>query len=347
MAQQSKLQNLLDKLVDNKKVFGTALHVESLQGELIFSGAAGDLAIEQPYFIASTTKLYTTAMIMKLRSEGKLDIEDKVSKYINSDLLAGLNTFGGVDHAPEVTIHHLLAHTSGFPDYFSGKSKAGTSLESQLTEGEDRGWTFEQAIELAKTIPAKFTPGQSGKALYSDTNYQLLGRIVEELRGDSIANIFQAEIFAELGLKSTYMFTNKGGEQVKNLYYKDKLLTIPQAMASFQADGGIVSTAAESMAFLREFFAGRFFPKEYFLELLAENHAVMFPLKYGIGIMRFSLPRIFTLFKKYPELLGHSGLSGAFAYFCPEKELCFTGTVNQIAYPSISYRLLVQAMAAI
>jgi CubicO group peptidase (beta-lactamase class C family) len=117
-------------------------------------------------------------------------------------------------------------------------------------------------------------------------------------------------------------------------------------MCSFGADGGIVSTAEESMIFIKAFFNGQLFPKEYINEMKIWNN-IFFPLQYGVGLARFKLPRIFSAFKSYPELIGHSGLSGAFAFYCPAKEIYFTGTVNQISNPSISYKLMIKLLSAL
>jgi D-alanyl-D-alanine carboxypeptidase len=57
--------------------------------------------------------------------------------------------------------------------------------------------------------------------------------------------------------------------------------------------------------------------------------------------MRLKLPRIFSPFKPVPELIGHSGISGAFAFYCPENDMHITGTVNQIHDPGLSYRLMI------
>jgi hypothetical protein len=58
--------------------------------------------------------------------------------------------------------------------------------------------------------------------------------------------------------------------------------------------------------------------------------------------MRFRLPRIFSPFQAQPELIGHSGLSGAFAFYAPAKRTFITGTVNQLAYPDTSFRLMLK-----
>lgn len=131
------------------------------------------------------------------------------------------------------------------------------------------------------------------------------------------------------------------------LYYRSNQLHIPKAMSSFGPDGGIVSNAKDSMLFLRAFFEGKIFPQKYLEVAMSEYNRIFFPLQSGVGIMYYDLPRIFTIFKKLPSLVGHSGLSGAFAYYCPDRELFFTGTVNQIANPGRSYRLLIQLLGLV
>ncbi len=189
----------------------------------------------------------------------------------------------------------------------------------------------------------RFKPGARGKAFYSDTNYQLLGRVIEAIVGKRMGEVLQGFIFSPLRLKDTYLYDDSNDNIPLSLYYKTDPLRIPLAMTSFGPDGGIVSTAKETMTFLRAFCGGQFFPKEYISELTTWNR-IFFPLEYGIGIARFKLPRIFSPFKATPELIGHSGLSGAFAYYCPEKDLYLTGTVNQVARPGLSYRLMIKLL---
>ena len=66
-----------------------------------------------------------------------------------------------------------------------------------------------------------------------------------------------------------------------------------------------------------------------------------------LSMARFRLPRIFSPFKAMPELLGHSGLSGAFAFYSPLRNVYLTGTVNQIHYPSTSFKLMLQLINSI
>jgi len=234
-----------------------------------------------------------------------------------------------------------MAHTSGLPDYFEEKMYTGKSLHQELSLGHDRSWDFQKVMNNVKKMKPKFKPGARKKALYSDTNYQLLGRIIEIITNKNISDAFHDLIFTPLNLKKTCLYQDITDETPIDIYFKKQLLHIPQAMASFGPDGGIVFTAHESMIFLKAFFNGKFFQKEVLDELKNWNN-IFFPLKYGTGIIQFKLPRIFSLFKSYPEFIGHSGLSGAFEWYCPKKDLYLTGTVNQSSNPDLSFKLIIK-----
>lgn len=345
-ATAAKLQKVVDNTVDNKNVFGSSVRLEKGDGAYVFSGASGNLAPETQYFIASTTKLYVTAIIQKLRASGKLSLDDTISKFLPTPVVNGLHVYKGVDYSAAITVRQLLAQTSGIPDYFQGKQASGKSLEDELMAGQDRYWSFEDSVALSKRMKPPFAPGAKGKALYSDTNFQLLGRIIEVSTGKTIAQAMADLLFAPLGLRKTYLYTESSDPRPAPLYYKARPLPIPQAMTSFAADGGIVSTAGESMLFLKAFFGGRLFPPDYLAEMKVWNR-IFFPLQYGVGLTKFQLPRLFLPFQPQPELLGHSGLSGAFAYYAPEKEIYLTGTVNQISNPSLSYKLMLQLLGQV
>jgi CubicO group peptidase (beta-lactamase class C family) len=130
-------------------------------------------------------------------------------------------------------------------------------------------------------------------------------------------------------------------ETPMHLYAKQNPLIIPKAMTSFGPDGGIVSTSPEMIRFLYAFFNGVFFPVAV-IDTLKTWNRIFFPMQSGIGIHRFSLPWILNPFGTVPELIGHSGLSGALAYCNPAKNLFISGTVNQVAYPDTSFKLAIK-----
>ena len=336
---EKRLQTVLDNTVDNKKVYGTTFALK--KDKLTWQGASGNLSIEQPYFIASTTKLFTTAIILQLRAEGKLSLNDTISKYIDQSILSGLHIYKGKDYSNELTIKHLLSHTSGLPDYFQGKEKSGISLEKEITDGRDQYWTFEQAIERTKRMTPLFAPGTKGKANYSDANFQLLGKIIEIITHKSFSEICKGNIIEPLGLINTYLYQDTSDRTPKTLYYKSNELNIPQAMSSFGADGGMVSTTRDMLIFIEAFFTGKIFPKEYISELQEWNR-IFFPMKSGIGIHLFKLPWIFNPTGAVPYFIGHSGLSGALAFYSPEENIFVVGTVNQVAHPDISFKTMIK-----
>ncbi len=335
-ASADKLQRTLDQAVDGKKVFGATFRLK--HKDFQWRGASGNLKADSPYFTASTTKLFTTALVMRLRQQNKLDLEDRLTQYFSPAILNGLHVHKGRDYSQEITIRNLLAHTSGIPDYFQGRVKRGASLHGELIQGKDRHWTFEQAIELSKGMRPRFAPNTRGKALYSNTNFQLLGKIVEQLYGRDFAACIKEQITGPLGLDGTYMFLDAADTNPQHMYCKDRELRIPLAMTSFSADGGIVTITADMLKFIEAFFAGAFFPADYLAEMKAWN-PIFFPLRAGVGIHLFKLPRVLNLIVKLPELYGHSGFSGAMAYCNPETGLYIAGTVNQAAYPSTAFQL--------
>lgn len=345
---QNALQTLLDELVDNRLVFGTTVNIKKGDSSFVWEGSAGDLTQATPYFIASTTKLYVTAVILKLKADGKLNLDDKINQYLDKNAISKIHIYNKVDYSQELTIRQLLSQTSGLPDYMQDKRLSGSSLEKELMQGKDQQWNWQDVMNIVRTdMKTLFAPDTPKKAHYSDTNYQLLGAIIEAITKQPVAEALETYVFKPLYLKETYLYADRKDNTPVPLYFKDKPLAIPRAMVSFGADGGIVSTANESMIFLEAFFNGKLFPKEYLNEIQQHWNKIFYPLQYGTGITKFELPKSMTGGITIPALYGHSGLSGAFAYYCPELDIYLTGTVNQISKPSTSYRLMINLLATI
>lgn len=335
MGLSDERQRIIELMVDNKKIFGTNFAVS--YGTEIWSGTSGNFHSDNQFFIASTTKLFVTAIIFKFQEKSLLRIEDKISKYLDSNIMKGLHILKGIDYSGEITIKHLLSHTSGLPDYFEDKSSTGVSLLDELISGEDQFWSFDDCLKRSKSLKPHFKPGEKKKAHYSDTNFQLLGKIIERISGKSFEQNLNELIIWPLELSNTYLYTDTNDNRPVNLYYKNHPLIIPKAMISFGPDGGIVSNSKDLLVFLKAFFNGNLFPTSYLEEMKVWNK-IFFPMESGIGIHRFKLPWYFNPTGSIPEMQGHSGLSGALAYCNPEKKLFIVGTVNQVAYPDLSFK---------
>lgn len=295
------------------------------------------------FFIASATKLYVSALIMQLRQEGDLDLDSPAAAYLEPQVMAGIHVLHGVDSSGRITVRELLSHTSGIADYFEQKRRDGTSLFQDVL-ARDFTWTFDDVLRITRQeLTSRFPPSTPGKAFYSDTNYQLLGAVIEACTGTTYEAALQQRILEPLNLVATYPFTTQTTsryEQVAPMLYGTTRLRIPGAMASVRADGGIVSSARDGITFLQAFMTGALFPPPYLEEMQQDWKRIFFPLQYGAGLMRFALPRYFSPFKPVPPMVGHSGASGAVMYWVPQLDLYIAGTVNQLKNRSLSYNLM-------
>lgn len=336
------LNDSLTKLfqrTESKGSTGSILwRMRSDDGTLDFS--FGDL--EQPFFIASATKLFVTAILAQLRSENRVDWDSPLADYLLDLDISGLVVEGGIDITRAVTIREVMSHTSGLGDYFEGKRADGSTTIQRAIEG-DFSWRVGDVVEWTKLVK----PGKRGKGLYSDTGYQLLGAVIEHIEGAPFAEVVSKRITAPLGLSSTFVFTDADiarYDEVAVMFNGTVPLRIPRAMASVQADGGIVSTVKDALAFCDAFFGGRLFPREFLDEMLTDWHPIFPPFEYGTGVMRFSLPSFFTGFRKLPELVGHSGASGTVMFRSEKLGVTVVGTVNQIQKRSLPFELMVRAL---
>ena len=331
MIDENLLNSCLDNIINKKNIYSTVLRVDSGDSSFSWSGSRGRMESDSRFCIASVTKLYVTAVVMSLIEEQRLSLDEKIAKYLPNHYVEKLHIFKGIDYSGEITIGHLISNTSGLPDYFTHKEQGKSSAAYLLLQGRDDSWELEKTINKVKMMTPKFAPGKKGKAAYSDTNYQLLGKIIEFVAGKDISKVFQEYIFDKIGLCNTYVFHGSDTNKPATFYYKAKELWLPKYMSSVSAEGGIVSTADEVMLFLKEFFSGRFFPKEK-IESLKQWNLLLPPpglFYFGIGLEKTPTPRIVTI-KPIREIIGFWGQTGSFAWYNSDTDLYFTGTTNQI-----------------
>lgn len=332
MISEEALNNIVSKMVDNKRIFSAVLHVESGDNSFSWTGAAGAMQADGRFFIASVTKLFVTAVVMRLIEEKRLALHDKISTYLPEHDCNRLHVLKGVDYSDEITVAHLISNTSGLPDYFFHKQPNGRTAADELMTGQDEPWPLERTIPLVKELKPKFRPGAKGKAAYSDTNYQLLGGIIEAVTGQTMGDVFQDLIFSELGLANTYAYQDVNDKTPAPFYYQSTRLWLPNYMTSIAVEGGIVSTTSELMVFLKAFFDGRFFPTARINELKRWNLILPPPglFYFGVGLEKLWTPRIISPFKPIREIVGFWGQTGSFAFYNSDADLYFCGTTNQI-----------------
>jgi D-alanyl-D-alanine carboxypeptidase len=159
-------------------------------GAIVYTQAYGraklDPAVEATpamrYSIGSISKQFTAAAILLLEQQGKLSIDDTVSKYIPD-----------LTRANEVTIRMLLSHTSGYQDYWPEDYVMPPMLEAT---------TAQDILDVWGKKPLDFDPGT--KWQYSNTNYVIAGRIVEQVSGKPLMEFLQQNVFKPLDMRAVW-----------------------------------------------------------------------------------------------------------------------------------------------
>ena len=335
---QSTLDQEVSFATTRKYIYGAVFYVTTDDNSIDLISAAGNIKEDSQYYIASINKLFVSTIILRLATRKKLDLHEKITKHLPEDLIRGLHIYKGKDYSNELSITHLLSQTSGLPCYLIDRQANGKKVMTELEAGVDQAWPIEKVIGEVKRMQPHFPPGAKGKAKYIDTNHQILSLIIENITGDPI-NIALKNLFQELNLTNTYVCGDSSNDNFVPIRYKSETIQLPQFLCSTKND--IISTARDQMTFIKAFFHGYFFPKERLNELQKWN-SIFFPFKYGIGIQKFCLPRIFSLFRSFPDMIGHSGSTGAVAFYIPDMQLYITGTTNQQAKPSVAFQTMIR-----
>ena len=351
-----RMQSLVSGLVErDKSIRNCVLSVMKGNGSFSWSGAAGiasqddqvPMIKDTPIYIASITKLYTATAIMRLYEMGALSLDDPMSRYLPEELIRGIHLYKGKDYSHEITIRQLLSHTSGIADYYTEKGKDGKTLFDLFLESPERVWTVDETIERARRdLKPNFEPGMGTS--YSDTNFQLLGKVIEAITGKLLHIVYEVFFFLPLGLKHTWLTGYPEGQQGRlvvpaDVFYKDMNITKIRSNGSYWADGGIVSTVDEMIIFLKALNEGKIISKST-LGLMHKWHRWRFPLEYGYGTMLFKLPWLVNLM---PPLWGHSGSTGSFLYYAEDLNLYMAGTMDQVESQAKSFFLMRSVMRAI
>jgi D-alanyl-D-alanine carboxypeptidase len=192
------------------------------------------------YQLQSITKSFVAAGIMLLTEAGELGLDDRITNY-----LSGLpQAWRGV------TVRHLLAHTSGIPNFVSDQPAGTVGKGAAIVAFAQTAKSSEEILGWAAGLPLKFAPGEERR--YSSTGYHLLGMIIEKVSGKPWGSFLHERIFAPLGMTSTRVHSAhdiipnraSGYNHVGNVPENGVWMT-PAIMES--AAGGLVSTV-EDMA---------------------------------------------------------------------------------------------------
>ncbi len=242
---------------------------------------------------ASISKMFIAASVLLLSENGLLNVNDRISRYLPSELMSGISRFEGIDRGNEITIRQCLEHTSGLWDCFSdGKhdSQGLSPLDAELERNPDKFWTSPEVIAWCKTrLKAVAPPGVLFH--YSDTGFQLLGLIVEKLTGKPLAEAVRELVFNRLEMKDTYAEFREEPHRSKGVELSHSFdgKTDRTGFVSESADwggGGWITTAPDLARFLRALSGNKLFRHSATVRLMQEWSPES-KGDYGLGLHRY------------------------------------------------------------
>jgi CubicO group peptidase (beta-lactamase class C family) len=342
-----KLPSISERLrefVDRGEISGAVPLVATRDGvPHVGSIGKADIAGDKPmredtiFWIASMTKPITATAILMLQDDGKLSVEDPVAKYIPE--LGTIKTVGG--EPANLTLRHLLTHTSGMGEASGEQQKAAKTLAD--------------LIPVYAKQPVKFMPGTRWQ--YCQSGINSLGRVVEVVSGQSLPEFLDKRLFGPLGMKDTTFYP--AGEQLGRLAkaYRCKdgkpeevpiMMLAGQDIASHErvplANGGLFSTAGDYARFCRMILNdGTLDGKKY---VKPESVKLMTTLQtgdlatgftpvngWGLGWCVIRKPQGVSGALS-PGSFGHGGAYGTQAWIDPQRGMAFILMVQRSDFPN-------------
>jgi CubicO group peptidase (beta-lactamase class C family) len=226
------------------------------------------------YQIGSVTKTFTAALVMQLVQEGELGLSDRVGQFVH-----------GLPWGQRVTIAELLDHTSGIVDYATmlgadcpAPSGSGTRCP-RLAPAQVVGWLARHALT--------FEPGTQYQ--YSNSNYYLLGLVIEQVTGQSYASYLQDHVLRPLALSHTGICPDKMGPPARAVGYlfpgtrPVEVGAYPLASEAFSA-GELCSTVGDLVAWIDDLASGRVVSPRTYKEMAAPAQVPGGTAPYGYGL---------------------------------------------------------------
>ena len=293
---QTIFSSLLQECIDHSfmSVPGVTMTIKSPLLEETWSGAAGFSDMEQktkaktthPFRIASVTKTFVAAAILRLHELDSLSIDDSIVLHIGEPFISILRSDG---YQPEkMLVKHCLNHTSGLFDYAQGSSDYLT----EMIKDPKRRWTRLDQLKGAMQWGDKLgEPGE--QTTYCDTGYILLGLIIEKFYdGDLAKGLRQLLKFEALGLKNTWLETLEphpnAGQFMVHRYHGKYETTDWDASIDLYGGGGLASTTGDLADFFYAIFNHEIYDNPQTIDLMltlpdyksAEDNNITNQIKY-------------------------------------------------------------------
>jgi CubicO group peptidase (beta-lactamase class C family) len=256
--------------------------------------------------IASLTKSFTAAAILRLSEEGKLRLDDPIARSLP----------GTPDLAKNIQVQQLLNHTSGLPDW--SIDAAQEALPDPFTTAQAIEYYFSTVQNL------EFEPGQTSS--YNNAGYFLLGAIIENVSGMTYDRYFESTFFKPLGLDSTGECNSQFDSVASGYHTVDKQLEVagPSNLRLLGGAGALCSTVGDLLRWLDALAHGKVVRPEMWNQMIARTKLSDGQVvNYGFGLA-------IEEDRKGPEI-SHDGVTAGFnsffAYY-PEHELSIVLLTN-------------------
>ncbi len=258
------------------------------------------MTVRDQFEIGSNTKTFTAVLALQLVDQGKLKLDSPVEKYLP----------GVVPNGRNITVRMLLNHTSGLFSY-----TADPNFFADAEKDPQHVFTERELLDIAFRHAPTFAPGQGWA--YSNTNYTLVGMIVQKVSGKGLATLVQQRIAKPLGLRHTYYanpratYTGPGYAHGYRIKFASGTPTYTDVsdlpLGGFAgAAGAIISTPAELSRFFSSLLAGDLLSPKALQQMktTVEMPASFGTGGYGLGLMRIDSP-CGTVWGHGGDTLGH------------------------------------------
>jgi len=286
---------------------------------------------DNQFKIASITKMMTATVILQMQEEGRLNIEDQVSRYLEDVLYVRVNDLSYFKRKPygnSITIKQLLQHKSGLADIFTDASfRFYTNEFIHKQQVWDPKKLMKRYYKYGLQKDAHFEP-DSGY-YYSDVNFFLLGLIVEKIAQQTLAQQFRVRFFEPLSMKNSYFeyFEPAVGNGKMAHSFIGKMDITKRLNTSYDwGGGGVISTTTDLALFLNGLFEGKLFKNAKTLGIMTSTiphtSGKVRIGYYGLGLFQYNF--------NGDTYFGHAGFWGSLVAYCPAKKITFCGSINQV-----------------
>lgn len=302
----------------------------------------GEVHPGQPHYMASAGKLFTATIVAILHEKGELSFNHSIARYLDGELMDRLHVFRGTEYSTEITIRHLLQQSSGLADVFWPLLKELRANPGPVTPRDAIIWGKNHLEAAGK-------PGV--RHIYTDTNYYLLGLIVEKITGRPFHEALHGLIFDPLEMKHAYMqgFSKPSvpSEYPIARYAVDGF--DPTTLESFYqidyAGGGVVATSEEYAAFLQALTGYRLVGKETLKKMVDDDLRMGLPLvgfRYGYSIWKLTTVPLFMP-RKFNSW-GCAGVTGSLLWHHPKTGSHIVINFNDISWQTKGLRFMLSGV---